>query len=149
MSRASDLLLAYEQLDWETYITLSESLTNIDALRVESELTSQPKLFSYYAGLFETAKKDVEKLEVSLTQAVANAKMEATDALKAEGVRPTGALLETHAESDSRVVSLNEELTTVKYKMGLLRSLMQALSHKKDCLVQISANQRAEKGLYN
>lgn len=149
MSKATDLLLAYEQLDWETYVVLSEGLTTIDALRVEKELTTQPKLFSYYAGLFETAKKDVEKLEIELTQAVARAKIDAATSLKSSGVRPTAALLETHAETDPDVVELTENLTNVKYKMGLLKSLMQALSHKKDCLVQISANQRAEKGLYN
>lgn len=149
MSKASDLLIAYENLDWETYIVLSESLTKIDPRSVEEELTNQPKLFSYYAGLFETSKKDVEKTEIDLTQAVARAKMSAATALKSTGVRPTAALLETHAETDDDVVALTEELNKLKYKSGLLKSLMQALTHKKDCLVQISANQRAEKGLYH
>ena len=61
MSKATDLLLAYTKLDWETYILLSESLTQINPRSIEEELINQPKLYAYYAGLFETAKKDVRR----------------------------------------------------------------------------------------
>ena len=60
MTKATDLLLAYENLNWEVYVSLSEDLTKINTLSIDDELARQATVFSYYAGLYEHAKRDSE-----------------------------------------------------------------------------------------
>lgn len=149
MTKATDLLLAYENLNWELYIDLSEDLTKVNTMRIDEELGKQATIFSYYSGLFEYAKKDCEILEIELTQAMADARMVAQRECEAKGTRPTANILDSYVNSDSIYKELSLKLTECKYKLGLLKSLMNSLSHKKDMLVQISASQRDEKKIYS
>lgn len=149
MTRATDLLLAYENLDWGLYIELSDDLTSINPITIDDELSKQATVFSYYAGLFEYAKKECEVLEIELTQCQADARIQGQERCEATGVRPTVAVLDSYVNSDESCTKITLSLAEAKYKLGLLKSLMQSLSHKKDCLVQISANQRTEKGIYS
>jgi hypothetical protein len=149
MTKATDLLLAYENLDWEVYVNLSEDLTKIDSMRIDDELSRQATVFSYYSGLYEHAKRDSEIKEIELNQATADAKIKAQSECEVTGKRPTANLLETYVNLDSTCNDLSRKLTEAKYRLGLLKSLMSSLSHKKDMLVQISANQRTEKGIYS
>tara|TARA_R100001594_G_scaffold44993_1_gene77537 strand:+ start:1070 stop:1519 length:450 start_codon:yes stop_codon:yes gene_type:complete len=149
MTKATDLLLAYENLDWEVYINLSEDLTKIDTMSIDDELSKQATVFSYYSGLYEHAKRDSEIKEIELTQAMADAKIKAQAECEATGKRPTANLLETYVNLDPACNEMSRNLTESKYRLGLLKSLMSSLSHKKDMLVQISANQRTEKGIYS
>ena len=150
MTKATDLLLAYENLDWEVYITLSEDLTKISLRNIDDELAKQAAMFSRYAGLFEYAKRDSEILEIELNEAASDAKIRAQTECEAAGKgRPTANLLETHVNLDPTCNSLAKNLVDAKYRLGLLKRLMEALSHKKDMLVQISASQREEKKIYS
>ena len=149
MTKATDLLLAYENLDWEVYINLSEDLTRIDTMSIDDELSKQATVFSYYSGLYEHAKRDSEIKEIELTQAMADAKIRAQSECEAAGKRATANILDSYVNSDSTCNEMSKNLTESKYRLGLLKSLMSSLSHKKDMLVQISANQRSEKGIYS
>jgi len=149
MSKAHDLLVAYDNLTWETYVDLSTSLSNIDPRYVDEALATQPQLYSYYAGLYETAKQDVANKENDLNNAEADAKAKAVKHYQSTGSRPTAVLLDAFVDGDEVVKDLRKELIDTEYKAGLLKALMYALSQRKDCLVQLSANNRAEKGLYN
>jgi hypothetical protein len=149
MTKATDLLLAYENLTWDLYIDLSDDLTVINPLNIEGELLKQAHRFSYYSGLCENAKKDCEILEIELTQCQASARIRGQEECKSSNTRPTGAILDSFINSDESCINITLKLADNKYKLGLLKSLMQALSHKKDMLVQLSANQRTEKGIYS
>ena len=149
MTKATDLLLAYENLTWELYVDLSDDLTAINPLNIEGELLKQAQKFSYYSGLYENAKKDCEILEIGLTQCQASARIKGQEECEARGTRPTVAVLDGYINSDESCNKITLNLADTKYKLGLLKSLMQSLSHKKDMLVQLSANQRTEKGIYS
>jgi len=149
MTRATDLLLAYENLDWETYVELSDDLAAIDPLNIDGELMKQAQKFSYYAGLSEYAKKDCSILEIRLEGCQASARIRGQSECEAKGVRPTVAILDSYVHSDESCNEITLNLAEAESKQGLLKSLMQALSHKKDMLVQLSANQRDEKKIYS
>lgn len=149
MTKASDLLTAYENLDWEVYVTLSEDLTHIDEVRIDDELSKQATLFSYYSGLYEHAKRDSEITEGELTKCQALARIRGQEECEGTGIRATVAVLDSYVNSDESCSKINLMLTETKYKVGLLKCLMQSLSHKKDCLIQLSANQRDEKKIYS
>jgi hypothetical protein len=149
MTKANDLLLAYDNLSWEVYINLSEDLTYVDMMDIDSELRKQATLFSYYAGLYEHAIRDAGITEGELTQSQAAARIRGQAECEVKGVRPTVAVLDSFVNADELCIKLNFSLVETNYKLGLLKRLMQSLSHKKDCLIQLSANQRDEKKIYS
>ena len=137
MNRADGLLEVYTDLDFHTYIALSDEICRITRKDLETDMVNHARVFSYYAALLEEARKDVEIHENKLEQRIVDAKMDATEALKSEGVRATVAAVESLAMSNADVREAQDALSNLKYKMGLLRSLTSALSHKKDMLVQL------------
>tara|TARA_R100001143_G_C3298001_1_gene104291 strand:+ start:115 stop:564 length:450 start_codon:yes stop_codon:yes gene_type:complete len=149
MTKATDLLTAYDNLDWDVYIALSEDLTHINEVQIDDELSKQATLFSYYSGLYEYAKRDSEITEVELTKCQAEARIKGQAECEAAGTRPTVAVLDSFVNTDEFCAKITLSLIETKYKLGLLKSLMQSLSHKKDCLIQLSANQRDEKKIYS
>jgi hypothetical protein len=142
------LIEVYEDLDWSTYIALTDELCKIQG-NIQDELTNHARIYAYYAGMYEIAKKDVEKQEIALERSLADARNRATDSLQSRGSRATVAAVDNEATMDGDVQHQQDRLNDIKYKLGLLRSLTSALSHKKDMLVQLSSNERAEKKLYS
>ena len=140
MTKATDLLLAYENLNWELYIDLSEDLTKINSMRIDDELSKQATVFSYYSGLYEHAKRDSEITEVELTKCQAEARIRGQAECEATGTRATVAVLDSFVNTDESCAKITLSLVETKYKLGLLKSLMQSLSHKKDCLIQLNFN---------
>ena len=128
---------------------LADDLTYIDPLNIEGDLLKQAQQFSYYSGLYEHAKKDCSILEIKLENCQAAARIRGQAECEAKGSRPTVAVLDSYVHSDESCTDITLNLAEAKSKQGLLKSLMQALSHKKDMLVQLSANQRTEKGIYS
>ena len=149
MTKATDLLLAYENLTWELYVDLSDDLTAINPLNIEGELLKQARVFSYYSGLYENAKRDCEILEIELTKCQAYARIRGQEECEIKKIKATVAIMDSFVDSDESCTEITLNLAETKSKQGLLKSLMQALSHKKDMLVQLSANQRDEKKIYS
>jgi len=143
-SKAHDLLTAYEMLDWDLYVTISEQLCNVDRHCIEDELVSFPRQFSYYTGLYEYARQDVGKWEAKLEKFMAELKNEAADQLKSTGTRPTVDAAMTRVNTSEELYMFKEDLEVRKGRLGLLKSLVSGMQAKKDMLVQISANSRAE-----
>lgn len=144
MSKSQDLLTAYEQLDWDLYVQLADGLCKVDRHDIEEELVSFPRVFSYYSGLYEYARQDVAKWEARLEKMTAELKREAADQLKSAGTRPTVDAVMTRVNVSEDLYIFKEDLEVRKGRLGLLKSLVSGMQSKKDMLVQISANSRAE-----
>jgi len=142
--RASDLLTAYEHLDWDLYVELADFLCKVDRHGIEDELVAFPRMFSYYSGLYEYARQDVAKWEAKLEKMTAELKREAADQLKSSGTRPTVDAVMTRVNTSEELYIFKEDLEVRKGRLGLLKSLVSGMQSKKDMLVQISANSRAE-----
>ena len=143
-SKSQDLLTAYETLDWDLYVTLADGLCKVDRHDIEEELVSFPRVFSYYSGLYEYARQDVGRCEAKLEKMTAELKAEAADRLKERGVRPTVDAVMTQVTTSEELYTFREDLEARKGRLGLLKSLVSGMQSKKDMLVQISANSRAE-----
>lgn len=148
MNRAAGLLEFYEDLDFEMYISLSDEICKVKG-NLQDEMTNHARLYAYYAGVYEVARKDVEKQQNTLERLIDSARMNATEVLKSEGAKVTVAAVESLAMSDTKVHEAQDTLNKFKFKLGLLRQLTSSMSHKKDMLVQLSTHEREEKKLYN
>lgn len=112
---------------------------------MEGELEILPGVFSYYFGLTVRAKTLLDSSE------------KATDELKSlirseqrkTGVKLTALAGEDLVNCDENVQALAIMSRDRKETYSLMKSLCDALSVKKDMLIQLSANQRQETKLYS
>jgi len=137
-----------DNLDMETYTEICDSITKIDRTNMDVELSRHASHYSYYSAMQDLGKKKLEDKNLALTIYMAQTRKER----KAESAslgKPTAKDLDDHvfSQDEFRRISLDINELTLKYNM--LRSLVQSLGQKKDLLVQLSANMRAEKNIYS
>tara|TARA_R100000152_G_C6781767_1_gene217053 strand:+ start:3564 stop:4013 length:450 start_codon:yes stop_codon:yes gene_type:complete len=149
MSRADDLLLAYQDLDWDLFVDISDSIIKINDRDIDNELIKHASQFSYYSGLCDLAKKDVEQSSLRVTQFASETRKEYSIRCKAEGKKATAKDLDDYVFSHTTYIELSTILNESMHKLNLLKSLVQAFIHRKDMLIQLSANGRAEKNIYS
>ena len=135
----------YEDLTWETYITLCDEITNIDDSDLEEELSKQSTLYSYFTGLHAYAETELDKFEVALNQEKSLFKRK----LVSESGKQTVAQMDIAVGSDHDINLGEIALLELEYKEQLLKGLVHSLSQRKDMLVQISSNKKAEKQMYS
>ena len=149
MSRADDLLLAYTDLNWDLFVDISDSIIQINARDIDTELTKHASQFSYYSGLCDVAKRDVEEASLRVTQFSSETRKDYAIKCKAEGKKATAKDLDDYVFSNTTYLELSGILNEAMHKLNLLKSLVNAFIHKKDMLIQLSANGRAEKNIYS
>lgn len=147
MSKWKELLSVYLDLDFETYVTIVNDIMSVDRDTLDDELENHARIYSYYCGLYEQSKKDFEQENINLVFRQGQIKQEITDSYT--GKRLTALVMETSLECNEELVVLQNLLLEKKYKLGLLKSIVMSLAAKKDTLVQLSANSRAEKNIYS
>ena len=146
MSNKSSLLLtAYKNLDWDTYVDLCDSLTSVNKDSIDLNLQLQSSLYSHYAGLEALARLEVDRAETMLEMAISRARQKAE--ISSVNLKLTEKKIEAHAAIDSEVYEAKESLHKAEYRYNLLHGLVKALDQKKDCLIQMSSNHRAEMNL--
>lgn len=147
MNKWKELLSVYLDLDFETYVTIVDDIMSIDRTTLDDELENHARIYSYYCGLYEHSKKELEQESNNVVYRQGQIKQEITDAYT--GKRLTALVMDTQLESNEELLLIQNELKEKSYKLGLLKSIMISLASKKDMLVQLSANLRAEKNIYS
>lgn len=142
--RANILLTAYKTLDWESYITLCDMLTKVTKDSIEGNLQIQASLYSHYAGLLALASLDVDRAENGVDRCIAGARQR----IELSSGKLAEKYMEAAIEREEDVQSHKKNLIEAEYRYNLLHSLVKALDQKKDCLIQMSSNHRAEINLY-
>jgi len=137
-----------DNLDMETYTEICDSITKIDRTNMDVELSRHASHYSYYSAMQDLGKKKLEDKNLDLTIYMARTRKERKTESASLG-KPTAKDLDDHvfSQEEFRRISLDINELTLKYNM--LRSLVQSLGQKKDLLVQLSANMRAEKNIYS
>ena len=145
MNRATDLLAALEDLTWENYVDIADSITQFDKHEIDDELTRQASVYSYYQGLLSVAKSNLDQANLELTKYIAKTRK---DQKLATVVKQTAKDLDDFVESTASFSLFSDEVNKASFKYTLLKGLVSSLEHKKDMLVQLSSNRRAETNLY-
>lgn len=135
-----------ESLDLEKYIEIVEELSKINREDIEDELTQFSAYFSYYYGLQVKAKRNLDKAVFALDNYRSGVK---TDIRKTTTRLDSGSKLTVEALNDmvnskDDVKDLNSEVSRNEEIYGLMKGICLTLEHKKDMLVQLSANKRQE-----
>lgn len=147
MNKWEEFLKIYLDLDFETYFEIVDDIMSINRNNLDDELENHARVFSYYSGLYEQSKKDFEIENLDLTYKQKQLQKEIEDSYT--GKRLTALVMETRLGSNEVLQSLLLELENKRFKLNLLKAIVSAFSAKKDMLVQLSANCRAEKNIYS
>jgi hypothetical protein len=141
----TDLLLdAYQTISWEIFPSLVKQLVAINKENVEGELQELPQIYAYYYGLMSVAKRDLNSAESerdSLSATLRKTKFE--EKIKS-GEKATDKYLEAYINANDDFKNLQKQVIDCQFKYDLFKGLIESLSFKKDCLVQLSAQRRAE-----
>jgi len=145
MNKAHSLLEALEDLTWENYVEIADRATQFDKHEIDDEMTRQASVYSYYQGLLSVAKKRLDDANLNLTKFSAVSRK---DKKAASSVKLTAKDLDDFVMSEPEFALYTKKVNDAQFKYTLLKGLVSSLEHKKDMLVQLSSNRRAETNLY-
>jgi hypothetical protein len=144
----SEIIDLYNTFEDE-YLTISKKYLQIDDSDIETTLMNHSAIYAYFAALLSYAKKIRDEKSIKLDKEESEVMKERAMELKASGQKATQSSLNSYVLSVPELVLVRQELADADSKYSLAKSLLNALDHQKDCLVQISANKRAEAKLFS
>lgn len=134
-----------DNFEWEDYVDLSNRVNSIDVTNINNELSLHSAAYSYYNGVMHKIKREVdhqnnilERLEADIRSSFVKSYM-ATNKTK-----PTDKMAESTVLTNDDYQNQKKHIIDLEYKYNLFKGLTYALEHRKDCLVQLSSNLRAE-----
>jgi len=142
------LLNTLEDLTWRSYIEISQAISFIDETKLNSELAESATRYTYWSGLLAMAKKNLDDAKLKFDQHVAIMSEETRADLPSKGVKTTDKKVMAVVESSPLYRAARESVIEAELKYNLMRNLTESLKHRKDMLVQMSANSRKETDLY-
>ena len=142
------LLNTLEDLTWRSYIEISQAISFIDETKLNSELAESATRYTYWSGLLAMAKKNLDDAKLKFDQHVAIMSEETRADLPSKGVKTTDKKVMAVVESKPLYGAARESVIEAELKYNLMRNLTEALKHRKDMLIQLSANSRKETDLY-
>jgi hypothetical protein len=145
LNKAQTLLEALEDLTWENYVDIANELTRCDQDEIDGEMARQASIYSYYQGLLSVAKMRLDEANLDLTKFCAQTRKERKEG---SSVKQTAKDLDDFVESSQEFMVYNGKVNESQFKYTLLKGLVSSLEQKKDMLVQMSSQRRAETNLY-
>jgi len=137
------------KLDGDVYFELTQDLSRIDRDDIVGELSKHPSVYSYYNGLMILQKGRVDKLNNNLIHFYSSLKKDESDRVKTGGSKATANYLEDFVNSSNDYLDYKNKIQEEEQIYLLLKAICTMLEHKKDMLIQLSANLRSETKLYN
>ncbi len=138
----ADLLTFYRDFTFDNFVELANTICSIDRTDVIGELTDCPRLFTYFHGLMSIAKSELDEYKRKQKDQINYLKIE-----KRKDPGPhkiTDRYLESYADNDDTVRALGVKIVGAEKKYGWCKGIVDGLMQKRDMLVQLSANNRAE-----
>jgi len=133
----------------DDYLTISKKYLQINDSDIEATLMNHSAIYAYFAALLSFAKKVRDNITIKLDKDEADIMSARRASLESVGTKATQGALNSYVLSVPELVSTRQKLVNADSRYTLAKSLINALDHQKDCLVQISANKRAEAKLFS
>jgi hypothetical protein len=131
-----------DDFNLDQYTDIVLDLAKIDKDAIEEELLNFTAYFSYYYGLQVRAKRILDNANVSL-ESIRSCKKTDLRNSNVGKKKPVDALND-EVNCDEDIKTLNNNVSKYEEIYGLMRGICLTLDHKKDMLVQLSANKRQE-----
>ena len=142
-----DILQAYDEFTWENFTLIGKELSKVDRENINEELIKHPTLFQQYISLLALSKRQLDELSADLNMITSRIRKEH----KRESFpkKMTAKDLDDMVFVDGEYVQAVEKVTVANHKYLMVKGMVSTMEHKKDVLVQLSANGRTETRLYS
>ena len=134
----------FENPNWEEFMPISLDLQEINRLNVDDELSKHPGAYCFFHGMMVEAKKEADVANQEQERYWHTSRVTALEYRTVEGKKTTEKILDSLIFQDQKYNTLKRASIDATYLYNLLKALVSGLEHKKDCLVQLSSNRRAE-----
>ena len=138
--------MIYKDLDWSHFVDIKNNICTIDMENIEYELAQIAGIYTLWAGLQKLAKRELDREELDLTSWIAQTRKEHRGTSTS---KMSDAYLTEYVQALEEYKERNEKVIEKEYKYKLLTSITEGLHQKRDALVQISSNKRAEAKIFN
>tara|TARA_R110000782_G_scaffold184388_2_gene274723 strand:+ start:90811 stop:91251 length:441 start_codon:yes stop_codon:yes gene_type:complete len=134
--KVSDL----DDLTQVLYQEANEEITKVVENCIETEMVNFPAYYYYYYGLMVTSKYRFQRSQTEYEEA----KSEFLNSKRAGSIKLSVAAGEDLANAQSSLRELHKLATNRELIYAFMKGICNTLEHKKDMLVQLSANKRQE-----
>jgi hypothetical protein len=141
-----NLIEAYEVFTWENFTFIGKQLSKVDKDNLSGELMGHPAVFQQCMALLALSKKELDEANHELTYLGSFLRKESKENTK---IKLTAKDLDDIVFTDSEYREMERKVTEATHKYLMVKGLVTSLEHKKDILVQLSANNRSETKLYS
>lgn len=138
-----------KNLDIDKYLEIHNKLASIDKDYLPAELARHTTVYSYYHGLLIWQKRTIDLMSNNNQAMYSLIKNNELTNNKSKGAKATASYLEDFVQSNEEYIKLKSQLIYQEEIYGYLKAICSMLEHKKDMLIQLSANLRSETKLYN
>ena len=142
-----DILRAYEEFTWENFTLIGKELSNIDRENINGELAQHPVLFQQYVALVALSKRQLDEISADLNLITSRLRKE--HKTRTFPNKMTAKDLDDLVFSDAEYTAAADKVTAANHKYLMVKGMVSAMEHKKDCLIQLSSNSRQETRLYS
>jgi len=144
----NEIVQLYDTFE-DDYLTISKKYLQISEIEIDNTLMNHSAIYAYFAGLLSYAKQVRDELSIDLDKQESITMKKRASEMAVIGKKVAQTALNSYVLSVPEIVELKNKLAKADGKYTLAKSLVNALDHQKDCLVQISANKRAEAKLFS
>lgn len=139
-----ELLVDFYEVDGVNHAsTLAQDL-KIDRTNLSEEYASHSTKYAWYSTAYELALDYEQRCKAKLARVYAQEDVKARANMKAASVRVTEKKVENTVITSVAYVQAENEYFEAKKQTGLLKAARDAMIHRKDCLISLGANLRAE-----
>jgi len=142
-----NILQAYEDFTWENFTLIGKELSKIDRENINGELVQHPTLFQQYISLMGLARKQLDVATADLNLITSRLGEEYRSRNYPRKV--TAQHLNELVGKDDEYVEAVAKVTEANHRYLMVKGMVSAMEHKKDCLIQLSSNSRQETKLYS
>ena len=133
----------YQIGDTEYDSTLLADL-HINRADLSTEFAEHSRKYGWYSTAYEIASDVEQRLKADLEKAYAILDVQARNNLTAAGVKPTEAKVKNLIITHKEYLQKQDEYFSAKTEAALIKAARDAMIHRKDCLISLGANLRAE-----
>jgi hypothetical protein len=121
-----------------------QDIVNINANDLNNELANQPAVVSWFGAVLAEAIATYEELKDRKERVYAELYLKYKEKDEKMGVKSTEARLNSLILTDSDYEKVQVQFNEMRKQVNVLKSISNSLEHRRDMLIQLSANIRRE-----
>ena len=146
MDMLDDIL---EDFDWQNFRALSTEICAINENNLSDEMVKLPNIYVQWYQLLARARKRVDIRSAELSRLSAELTRECQTTYSKQGKKATAKDMDSYVAAHDDFAKSNRETYDAREVYEMIKAVVNAISHKKDMLVQLNSDRRAETKLYN